>query len=268
MLNSLPGATPDFDLTPSASTAERMRRLNWMFKSLPEGGMVFAEKIISPDGQSTFARQPITDEPFTFLIRLNNPALLNYTVPFAKKAGTAAAPSGNIGARGGAAAEASPVPTVVPNNGLPSFSGRGRLLYFDNLLAVPIPQPNTPPGEPPLLRMTAGDFVGLPELASRGPTPFNFAPIKGSTAIEFTPLVPTSTPVVILDIPAQSQSFVAKVPDNAYRMKQLPGDQSELIFLTGEPLDSSVFGIVRIFNLAALPVLDQNRRYTVVFAEA
>ena len=225
--------------------------------------MVFAEKTIGPDGQSTFARKPGADEPFTFLLRLNNPALMNYTVPFAKKAGVTQ-PSGNMRVRGGAVAEVGQDSAIIPNNDLPSFSGRGRLLYFDNLLAVSIPQPNAPP----LLRITAGDFVGLPELASRGPTPFNFAPVKGSTAVEFSPLVPSGTPVVMLDIPAQSQSFVAKVPDNAYRMKQMPGNQSELIFLTDEQLDSSVFGIVRIFNLSALPVLDQNRRYTVVFAEA
>ena len=263
-LDAAPDKTPDFDLAPSVGTTERMRRLNWMYKAQPGGGMVFAEKVVGPDGQSSFARQPLADEPFTFLLRLNNPALLDYTAPFTKKKDPIVGPPSNMVARPGAVAVAATAGATVPNNSLPSFSGRGRLLYFDNLSAVSIPQPNAPP----LLRLTAGEFVGLPEFASRGPTPFAFAPASGAAAVEFSPLTPAGTPIVALDIPAQSQRFTAKVADNAYRMKQVPGNQSELIYLTGEQLDSSVFGVIRIFNTATLPALDQNRHYTVVFAEA
>ncbi len=266
-LDAPPDKTPDFDLAPSARTAERMRRLNWMYKAQPGGGIVFAEKIVGPDGQSSFARQPLADEPFTFLLRLNNPALLNYTAPFAKKKALMVGPPSNMVARPGAIAVAAASEATVPNSDLPSFSGRSRLLYFDNLSAVSIPQPNAPPDAPPLLRLTAGEFAGLPEFASRGPTLFAFAPVSGG-AVEFSPLTPSGTPIVALDILPQSQRFTAELADNAYRMKQVPGNKSELIYLTGEQLDSSVFGVIRIFNTATLPALDQNRRYTVAFAEA
>ena len=268
-LDAPPDKTPDFDLSPSARTAERMRSLNWMYKAQQGGGMVFAEKIIGPDGLSSFARQPVADEPFTFLLRLNNPALLNYTAPFAKKEEAVAPVSGNSRVRSGSTmGTAQSLATVVPNNNLPLFSGRSRMLYFDNLAAVSIPQPNAPPDAPPLLRLTAGEFAGVPEFASRGPTPFAFAPASGAAAVEFSPMTPAGTPIVTLDIPAQSQRFTADLADNAYRMKQVPGNQSELIYLTREQMDGSVFGVIQIFNLATLPVLNQNRHYTVVFAEA
>lgn len=241
-----------------------------MYKPQPGGGMVFAEKIVGSDGQSTFARQPADDEPFTFWLRLNNPALLDYTAPFVQKKGAEAPQASGSAARPGAVA-ATTVPTpesVAPNKELPNFSGRGRLLYFDNLSAISIPQPNAPPGPPPVLRLTAGDFVGLPEFASRGPTPFNFTPVSGSTAVDFAPLTPTGSPVLTIDVPAASPRISAQVPDNAYRMKQVPSNQNELIFLTSEQVDASVFGVIRIFNSVQLPVLSQNRHYTVVFAEA
>jgi len=285
-LNASPGATPDFDLMPSASTAERMRRLNWVFKAQPDGGLVLGEKIIGSDGLGDFVRQPAADEPFTFLLRLNNPALLHRTAPFAVKTEEAAAVGASAATaamfrpgarprslRPGSALETGPstdTPIVAAaaapavNDPLPAFSGRGRLLYFDNLSAVAIPQPNAPP----LLPLTAGDFVGLPEFASRGPTPFAYTLPAGGTAVEFVPLVPGGASAVAFSPLPSSRAIRAELPDNAYRMRQVPGNHTEVIYLTGEHLDASVFGIVRIFNTAQLPVLEQNRRYSVVFAEA
>jgi hypothetical protein len=286
-LNAPPGTTSDFDLMPSASTAERMRRLNWVFKAQPDGGLILGEKVISADGSEDFVRQPAADEPFTFLLRLNNPALLLRTAPFAvKNEAATAAPSAAAAAatfrpgaraqslRTGSVSETAPSVAVasasVPAAGdpLPAFSGRGRLLYFDNLAAVAIPQPNAPPDALPLLRLTAGDFAGLPEFASRGPTPFAYALPAGASSVEFEPLVPSGAPTVTLSPPPTSRAIRVELPDNAYRMRPLPGTQTEVIYLTGEQLDASVFGLVRIFNTAQLPVLEQNRRYTVVFAEA
>lgn len=285
-LNAPPGATSDFDLMPSASTAERMRRLNWVFKAQPDGGLILGEKVIGADGSEDFVRQAAADEPFTFLLRLNNPALLLRTAPFAAQTEAAAsAPSVAAAAtfrpgaraqslRAGSVSETAASVAVasasVPAAGdpLPAFSGRGRLLYFNNLAAVAIPQPNAPPDAPLLLRLTAGDFVGLPEFASRGPTPFAYSLPAGTSSVEFVPLVPSGAPAVILSPPPTSRAIRAELSDNAYRMRQVPGNQTEVIYLTGEQLDASVFGIVRIFNTAQLPVLAKNRRYTVVFAEA
>ncbi|HND90121.1 MAG TPA: hypothetical protein PK971_17435, partial [Saprospiraceae bacterium] len=79
--NGTANASPDFSLKPSAATAERLRRLNWIFKPQPDGAQVFAEKIVGPDGEASFARLPADNEGFTFYLTLLNPALLGYTLP-------------------------------------------------------------------------------------------------------------------------------------------------------------------------------------------
>lgn len=271
-LNGSPAASPDFALKPSAATAERLRHLNWIFKEQADGARIFAEQVVSPDGEATYARQPIEDEAFTFYLRLLNPALLGYTAPYMQAGANPAAPTAAAAAaldmRARAMmAKSTSIEKPIPNSALPPFSGVSRLLYFDNLSAVSIPQPNAPPDAPPLLRITAGAFVDTPEFASRGPTPFTLRHKPGSKQAEFTPASPSSTGARLFDIAPTAQSLTVTLPPNLYRLRQIPGDDIENIYLSDERLDSTIFGIIRIFNTSTLPTLSAQRHYSAVFAE-
>lgn len=265
-LNGVPSSLPDFEVMPAAATAERMRRLNWIFKTQPDGARVFAEQVIAPDGQASFARSPLDGEAFTFLIRLNNTSLLNNTAPYMKSGAAASRvlPAGPVNMRSRAMAiEEQGKETAIPNTALPSFSGRSRLLYLDNLSTVAIPQPNAPP----LLRLTAGEFVDIPEFASRGPTTFTLSPKAGSKQVEFTPLTPDKSPVMLFDVAEGASRVNIDLPANGYRLRQIPGNHTEVMYLGDEQIDSSTLGVIRIFQWPDLPILDTYRRYSVQFAE-
>ncbi|HND87913.1 MAG TPA: hypothetical protein PK971_06290, partial [Saprospiraceae bacterium] len=194
-----------------------------------------------------------------------NPALLGYTLPYMKAGGggTASGPAAlNMRARA-LIAESVAAEKPTPNSALPEFSGVSRLLYFDNLSAISIPQPNAPP----LFRLTAGEFVDVPEFASRAPTRFTLRHKPGSKQAEFSPASPSAAVARLFDIAPAAQSLTVELPPNLYRLRQIPSDDSEKIYLSDERFDGTVFGIVRIFNTPALPILSTLRHYSAVFAE-
>ncbi|HRI58534.1 MAG TPA: hypothetical protein PK228_02390 [Saprospiraceae bacterium] len=224
---------PEFTLVPSEQTRLRFRGLSWVTKQQANGIMVFAEKVIDEKGQAFIKSNPLKNEAFTFLLKLNNPGLLFETQPFVSGGGA--------------------------NPDLPAFTGRGRVFYFDNL--HPVTQPDGS------LLMTAGNFADIAELASRAPLPFSFASAD-TTKVEVTPLTSGNATAQTFELDTKTKSVVLDLPENAYRFVQLPANRSETIFMTNEMLNSDVFGVVRIFNSTALPTLGQYRPYKALFAKA
>ncbi len=204
---------PVFSIEPTSDTKRRLLRMGWVFRpsTAGGGGTLYAEKIFAIDGTAKLRVRPAQNEGFSFIIRLAEASLLNQTKPY--------------------------VPT--PSN-LPPFSGRARMLYFDNLNASPV-SANT-------FSLTAGNAVDFPEFASRMPTPFTFRSASPAvTGLELKVLAPGGS-ATNFPINDKTQSVEINLPENGYRFTQQPGGQSETLFLTNEVLPANTLGIVRIFQ--------------------
>ncbi len=230
---------PVFSLQPSASTALLFKRLGWISKPTWDGLMVFAERGLRSDQSLMPAKRPGPDRALSFVLCLNTPAILKKTKPYMKMNGTGA----------------------VPNNALPAFSGRGRLLYFNNLNVVTQTDGS--------LRITVGPFVDLPEFASRAPTIFEFPAAQvGVSNVEATAILPNPPPGSSFAFKPFSSKTQVELPENAYKMVQKPSGvaQGETIYLSNEILPDNALGIVSIFDIASAPI-DQNKTFQLAFAK-
>lgn len=232
----LPRRAPDFVLEPAPATLEHLRRMGWVFKAYIGGGIVYGEKQFEPDGTTVLRQQPEPDEGLSFYLVLNNPALLSATKPFVLET----------------------KPQVVPNTNLPAFSGRFRLMYFDN--RDPVPRPG---GEWWLMPAP----VGITQIGSVAPTPFVFPQGKNNTAeVALTALSPGGATATF---PLDTTTKTARIdlPENGYLLVQKPGNETETLFLTPNLPNSKVVGVVRIFKPPGAN-WEPARRYHIVFEEA
>ncbi len=239
---------PVFSVEPTQNTRARFLRMGWTFKPFAAGGggTVHAEKVFASDGTAKLRVRPAQDEGFSFLIRLTDNALLNQTKPFMRPPTQAEM-------------DAEPDPlkknNPKPNETLPPFSGRARLLYFDNLKAVQVG------GTFPL---TAGNTVSIADFGSRFPTAFTFMPVQTTvTQVGIKAYSPGST-VQNFTITSKGMGVEIKLPENGYHFMQQPSNQSETLFLSSETLPADLLGVVRIFQP---PNADWEpfRRYQIMF---
>ena len=229
-----PRKAPDFSFEPSRGTAARLHRMGWVFKPQTGSFTVYGEKVFETNGTQVLRGKPAAGEGFTFLLRLNNAALLNETKPFVFDSD----------------------PVIVPNTNLPEFSGRSRLLYFDNRVPTLLPGGG--------LQLTS-NTVDEQQFGSKAPSSFDFANLKsGATALHVTPLslggVSQSIP-----IPPGAKSVKINLPENGYTFGQNVAGFSETIFLSPEPLTGNVLGVVRIFEPGGGAWGDSHRRYQIIF---
>lgn len=220
---------PVFSVEPSAETKDRLLRMGWIFKPYPSGGggVLYAEKIISRDGTSKLRVRPASGEGFSFLLHLIDMAVLQNTMPYKD-----------------------------PTSSFPAFSGRARLLYFDNLNPVNA-GPNT-------FLLTAGNSVSFPDFASRIPTSFIFRPTSTTvTQVEMASRSPGGLSKVY-SIDTTTKSAEITLPENAYRLTQQPVNQSEIVYLTNEQLPPSALGVARIFQPKNAE-WEPFRRYQIMF---
>ncbi|MCK6692156.1 MAG: hypothetical protein L6Q97_08650 [Thermoanaerobaculia bacterium] len=229
-----PRRAPDFTFEPTRATAARLLRLGWVFKAQTGSFAVYGEKVFESNGTAVLRGWPALGEGFTFLLRLNNAALLNETKPYVLDSD----------------------PVVVPNPNLPEYSGRSRILYFDNRNPTALPG-----GE---LRLTPGT-VDEQQLGSKAPSAFDFVNLKpGATALQITPLSPGAVSHTI-PVPPGAKSVKIDLPENGYTFGQNVAGFSETIFLSPESLTGNVLGVVRIFEPAGGAWDDPPRRYQIIF---
>lgn len=218
-----------FTIIPMEGTREKMRRMGWIFKPMNDGIVVFGEKSIDPSGNAEFRSRPANNEVLTFLLLLEEADLLNYTHPF--------------------------------KSPLPPYSGRTRLLYFDNLSTTP------PTGED--LRLTGDEFIHSTDLASGGPLSFQYLASEPQiTSVELQAIRPETPPAKSFPINPPARTVGLEAEEGAYRLTPKPGGTTETVFLTQERFPGNAFGCIRIFNTAALPMSDTYRKYQAVFANA
>ena len=223
---------PSFSVEPTGETRRRLLRMGWVFRPYTGGGggALYAEKMIAPDGTAKLRARPAPDEGFTFIIRLADAALLNQTKPYAK----------------------------VPST-LPAFSGRSRLLYFNNLNAV-----STGTDQ---FSLSAGSAVGLPEFGSRMPTVFIFQATSSSvTQVKMDALIPGGTSQSF-PVNSKTRSAAINLPENGYRLTQQPGGAAETLFLTNTALPANSLGVLRIFQPPGAD-WEPFRRYQILFDKA
>jgi hypothetical protein len=236
--------TPEFSVEPSPDTLHYLKRMGWIAKPMPNGIRVFGEKIIREDGSSFYRQAPEDISVLTFLVRLNDHAILEETSPFVLKR-----------------------EPLEPNEDLPAFSGKSRLLYFDNLSVNVQPLPDD--GE--ILVLTKGEYVGEPEFASQAVSPF----LMKLSKKDITDVVATSigpgdkVKEEKIKVPSGSQSVFLELEENAWQITPKPdGEQEqEIIYLSSKPFPEKVFGIIRIFNTETHP-LTEFRRFQALFARA
>lgn len=230
-----PRKAPDFSLEPSSTTAARLRNMGWIFKQKTGSCTIYGEKLFEPDGTTRLRCIPAPEEGLTFLLRLNNPAILNETKPYVLES----------------------IPDLIPNNNLPGFSGRSRLLYFDN-------RDPTPEAGSDELNLADG-VVDEPQLASRAPRPFDLqnAP-AGVTELVLTPLAPRSLPKTYT-INLLTKSVVINLPENGYTLEYKPGTQKEILYLTSDSMPNDLLGIIRIFKPTGNTGWEPYQRYKLLF---
>jgi len=209
----------DFDLEPTQGTAQRLKALNWICKSQAGYCTVYGQKVFEANGDAVLRGQASNDESFTFFLNLNNPEILNLTKPYVLSSN----------------------PVIVPNPNLPAFSGRTRLLYFDNLNPVPLSGAE--------LSLSTGE-VDIDQFASSAPTVFDFDQAKpGVNSLKFTALTPSST-ITQINLHPQLHNAQVELEENTYRVDQIPGGPSETMVLMRENVHGNVLGMIRIFPSA------------------
>jgi len=220
-----------FWIEPTANTQQRLLDMGWVFKPYPTGGggRVYAEKTVDPDGNAALRSKPAPEEGLTFLLQLSDATLLKHTAPFDAK-----------------------------NADLPSFSGRARLLYFDNLHAV---ADNF--GAYQLSKINA---VEAGDLGSRVPAHFMYRPSENQTLkVEMNPLAPNGIPYSF-NVNPKTETVEIQLPENGYQLTQKPSGKTETLYLTDETLPVNTIGVLRIFKPPGAD-WEPNKQYRITFRE-
>lgn len=228
-----PRPAPDFMIEPTTGTAALLKKNSWLCKQGTGSCVVYAEKIIDAAGNSDYRNAPTAGTAISFVLRLTNNRLLNETKPFVVATGTATA----------------------PNKNLPTFSGAGRILYFDNRNVV---YGNNAP-----YPLTAG-ATDIPNLASRSRLPFVLSGLNPGSSVSLSALTPSGSTVAVPSNPV-TNSVEIDVPENGYQISGHNGGTAETIYLTNDRLPVDCLGIIRIFIPAAnlMPA-----EYTVMFDQS
>jgi len=231
----MPLPAPDFEMTPTKACQAEMFRLGWIFKQVTGGAKVFIEKIYEPDGVAR-PRHELTDTvALDFLVRINNPGLLLTTKPFA-------APAGD------------------PPPQLPVFSGRRRMLYFDNRA-----ESSSGAGE---IDLTMNGEVRVENLASLAPVPFSF-PVGFPTLqqLEARQMIASGPAGTSRNysLNAQKNTAVLDLPEGPWKVTPQSGN-SEIIYLDSSLMYENFLAIIRIFKSPGLG-WDAQKKYKLLFSK-
>lgn len=217
---------PDFGFEPTAATRQLMRQNGIGLKSGPGRCTVFIEKSAKPDGSFVARSKTAASMALNFFLRQTNGALIAATKPFSLPAGQ-----------------------------LPAFSGRKRVLYFNNTKEF------ARPGD--VFWLTDG-AVGAASFASAAPDIFDFKTKNGSvTGVEAKAFAPGSK-AVPFDAGA-AQTAAMSLPENGYQVVQKPGsDPPETLFFSPDALPEGTVGVVQLFPFQA-GSSPPPRRYQIFF---
>lgn len=206
----------DFMFEPTKTSAMLLKKLGWVFKTLPGELTIYGEKVFEINGDANLRSKPQANESLSFFIKLNNTVILNETKPYVLKS----------------------KPDLKPNLSLPVFSGRSRLVYLDNLNASSL--------SGGAFSLTVGP-VDVAQMASNFPTKFTFYQANpGVKTLKINSKTPKAS-TLQYPIDEQTNSAQIELPENAYQLEQNPGGFTETIVVLSENIEANVLGLVRIF---------------------
>ncbi len=220
-----------FWIEPTVNTQQRLTGMGWVFKPYPTGGggKVYAEKIIDADGNAALRSKPAPEEGLTFLLRLSDTSLLKETAPY-----------------------------DALNADLPLFSGRARLLYFDNL--------NVVADSFDTYQLSKNNSVETDDFGSRNPTQFMFRAGGTQTNTVLMNLLAPNGSASKFDVNPKTKSIEIKLPENGYQLTQQPSGKTETLYLTDETLPVNTIGVLRIFKPPGAD-WEPNKQYRITFRE-
>lgn len=216
-LTAQPFPAPDFELTPTTACRTQLQRLGWVFKQTRGEAKVYVEKIYEADGIARPRHDLKETVALDFLLRLTNPDLLRITKPFA-------APAGD----------------QPPQ--LPAFSGRRRILYFDN---------RTESSSGAIeIDLTMNGEVRVDNLASLAPVPFTFpAGFPALQQLEARQMIASGPAGTSQNYSLSAQKPVAilELPPGPWRITPQSGN-SETIYLDSGLMYENFLALIRIFK--------------------
>lgn len=230
------GAEPLFAVIPTTDCVQTLRRYGLIFKPLSPGAAIIAEKRFQPDGSKATLRPIRSLTSFSFILQLKEAALLNQVAPYVMRNG-----SGEI----------------IPVE-LPSFSGRSRILYFNNLSASGqidsdlefIPPPEDVDFDLSSRKLSIQDMVSADDLASLAPNVFSLTEDPARVSLlQLQSIRPDGDTMLTEPITAQKRRVEVDVPSGAYRLIRTgPGGGEERIYAGSQLLGGAVFGLIEIFK--------------------
>lgn len=200
-----------FRIEPTIETARLMAGLNWVCKPMPNGAFVSVEKNVKSDGVVNVRGKLKQGTFFTFLLYANDPGVLLHTPPY-----------------------------DTGSDPLPAFSGRARVLYFDNLNEA---------NQPDRLVLSRDDKVNKEDLGSIAPNKFRIeARDPLTTQIDFAELRPDGSVVYSAHFSPDQRSALIDLPSGAFRLIPTPANGKEVLLADTELMGNKAIGIIRIYK--------------------
>jgi hypothetical protein len=206
-----PKAGSYFWIEPDNETKHLMTSLNWLFKPVPNGAFISVKKNISSDGSEKVLGKLRKTTPFTFLLHLNSPEILLHTPPYDQG-----------------------------SSPLPAFSGRARVMYFDNLDDL---------NQPDRTVLSKLEKVGKEDLASIAPNKFRLqAGDINTSQIDFTEIVPGGSLVQTVNFSPEQRSALVELPSSPFRLNYTPPNRTEYLYTDKNLLGNNAVGVIRIYK--------------------
>ncbi|HMQ46517.1 MAG TPA: hypothetical protein PKA00_04500 [Saprospiraceae bacterium] len=219
------GVAQGFSIQPTITCGQLLARYGLIFKPMPNGGAVIVEKKVPENPADT--PEPVRKikgvAQFSFILSLNNYALLTDTIPFHLSS-------------------------------FPAFVGRSRILYFDNLDENNLIDQDL--DHPPQMTLSNMDFavyemgtdgaVSDKDLGSLGLNQFEYyANPQQTNTFQVTPILPNGGTTETWPINNNNKRVALKLADGPYTIKQ---SGEEVFYAASSLLRSGPFGLIHIFK--------------------
>jgi hypothetical protein len=229
-INVVPAVLQDrsFRVEPSNECLALLRAAGFSFRPIENGTAVCFEKRILPDGIIKTINRVQKTIGFTFLLKCNNLELFKQTTPQL---------SGN----------------------LPAFSGKQRILYFDNLSAgntidrnlthqTPVPSIDYKFATMPL---SIRDRVSIDDLASTFANKFQLTVDENVVQIALEPIMPNAAAPQVFPSNDENRKVSLTLGSGGYylnRVLSTTGDVREVVVIGNDLLTPDVVGVLQIFK--------------------
>lgn len=208
--------TEQFSIMPTAICRNKLNQISWLFKETNEGGIIIVEKLGVDENSAVVTHTVNSLIDFTFLLQLNDVALLENIKPYKR------------------------------TTDLPSYSGRSRQLYFNNLDAFHAVEDTR-------IELSESNAVGDTDFASIILNKFSYTETDLSIPlhqIRLNEIRPNGDVMEPFDpLPLSGSTAQIELKNGAYQLERGNNPaNSEILFAQSSLLRSSALGIIQIFK--------------------